>query len=58
MLNISRCLSIANIATIVFDAICEFSIKKARRREIQYFEYEANKPMFEEMNDKSIKRVE
>jgi len=58
MLNISRCLSIANFTTISFDTICEFSIKKARRREIQYFEYEANKPMFEEMNDKSIKRVE
>ena len=58
MLNISRCLSIANIAIIIFDAICEFSIKKARRREIQHFEYEANKPMFEEMNDTSIKRVE
>ena len=58
MLNIFRCLSIANITTIIFDAICEFSIKKARRRGSQYFEYETKKPMFEEMNDKSIKRVE
>jgi len=58
MLNISRCLSIANITTIIFDAICEFSIKKARRREILCFEYESDKPMFEEMNDKSIKRAE
>jgi len=42
MLNISRCLSIANVTTIIFYAICEFSIKKDRRREIQYFEYDAN----------------
>ena len=48
----------SNVTTIILSTICEFSIKKARRREIQYFEYEANKLMFEEMNDKSIKRVE
>jgi hypothetical protein len=41
-----------------FNAIHESSIKNVRRREIQYFEHEANKLIFEEMNDKSIERVE